>query len=105
MGFLGGKNAGDARHGEHIALGVAVGLNQLQGLRPHADPRLGQGLTLGERLVTDIDHVRMALAVEVGEAGRWRIAGFVHGQFLGSQKRWVQRYLVRRRWVQNNASA
>ncbi len=60
MGLLGCLDAGDARHGEHVALGVAAVLDQLQGRREHAHPGFGHGFTGRHGFFGDIDHVGAA---------------------------------------------
>ena len=68
MGFLRRHDSGDSRDGKHIALGVAVALNQLQGFRTHPHPGLGLGFTQRRSFFADIDHVGATLTVEVGQA-------------------------------------
>ncbi|MNV94693.1 hypothetical protein D3C71_1895110 [compost metagenome] len=65
-GLLGGLDAGDARHGEHVALGVGAVDDHLQGLRAHAHQGLRHGLTDGQRFIADIDHGGVTLGIEMG---------------------------------------
>ncbi len=60
-------DAGDPRHGEHIALGVTALHDHLQGLRAHAHPRFGHRLALGQGFIGDIDHVGVAVGIKMGE--------------------------------------
>lgn len=50
VGALGRLDAGDPRHGEDVALGMAAVLDQLQGFRAHAHHGLGRGFTGGHGL-------------------------------------------------------
>ena len=67
MGALGRLDAGDPRHGEDVALGMAAVLDQLQGFRAHAHHGLGRGFTGGHGLFRDVDHVGAALGIEMGQ--------------------------------------
>ncbi|MNF10048.1 hypothetical protein D3C80_2108700 [compost metagenome] len=67
MRALGGHDPGNARHREDIALGVATGADQGQGLWLHPHPGFGDRFATGVGLVADIDHVRVAMAVQVGQ--------------------------------------
>lgn len=67
VGLLCRHDPGDARHGEHIALGMALVLDQLQGGREHAHPGPSLGLALGSGLAGDIHHAGPALVVQVSE--------------------------------------
>ncbi|MDT4865330.1 hypothetical protein FQZ97_1001260 [compost metagenome] len=62
-------DAGDARHGEYVALGVRAVDDHVQGFRAHAHAGLGHRFTVGNRLVGHIDHVRAALSIEMGQHG------------------------------------
>lgn len=60
---------GNAGNAEHVALFMAAFHDQCECLRLHADPALGDGDPVCGRLVADIDHVSLALAVEMCESG------------------------------------
>ncbi|MOA08496.1 hypothetical protein D3C78_1282680 [compost metagenome] len=60
-------DAGDARHGEDVALGVAAGLDHGEGFRAHAHTGFGRRLTGGHRLVGDVDHVGATFGIEMGK--------------------------------------
>ena len=65
-GLLRPHDAGNARDAQHITLAVATFDDQPQGLRLHANPTLGHRHALGDGLFTDVDHVGLACAVEMG---------------------------------------
>ncbi|MDR6357330.1 hypothetical protein Q3H58_004001 [Pseudomonas psychrotolerans] len=67
--FFADLDAGDACHGEDIALGMAAALDQREGFRTQAHPGFGSGFTEGHLLVGDIDHVGTALGIEMGQHG------------------------------------
>src|ERR671913_1375543 len=66
-GLLGGHDAGELRHRQHVALGGLPGRNEFQRGRLHADTGARHGDPLGDFLGADIDHVRVAALVEVRE--------------------------------------
>jgi predicted nucleotidyltransferase len=66
-GALGALDAGDARDAQHVALlrGAAAGSAPGGGL--HADAAFGHRHAVGAGLGADVDHVGLALGVEVGQ--------------------------------------
>ncbi len=64
---LRGHDAGDARGGEHVALLGAAAHDERLGLGAHLDERAGDRAAVGDVLVGDVDHVRVAVLVEVRE--------------------------------------
>jgi len=66
-GALGRLDAGNARHGQHIALGQATARDQGQRFRAHAHEGLGHGLAMGDGLVAHIHHACMAVGIEMGQ--------------------------------------
>ena len=78
-GALRRHDTGDARHGEHIALGNGLIADGGKRGSIDGDMPLGHGFAPGCRLGRDIDHAGGALVVEMGERhaaspSRWRVA-------------------------------
>src|SRR5206468_11429720 len=65
--LLGRHDAGNLRHRQDVALGGLLARNELQRCRLHGDAGTGHGNALGLALAADIDHMRVAALVEVGE--------------------------------------
>ena len=70
-GALGAHDAGQSGNAEHITLFGGARLHQRQGGGQHADAATGHRHAVGAGLGADIDHVGLALGVEVGQ-GRIR---------------------------------
>ena len=66
-GLLGRHDAGDARDAQHVALLGRAALDDGQGFGLHGDAALGDRDAVGCGLGADIDHVGLALGIEVGE--------------------------------------
>ena len=68
-GFLGGHDAGHACHRQHIAFFVRALGDLREGLGLHQDTAARDRASVRGVLVTDIDHARMTLLVEMGQLG------------------------------------
>ena len=66
-GLLGGLYAGDARDAEHVALAGAARLDEFQRLWQHFYPAAGDGDAVRVRFGGHVDHVGLALGVEMGQ--------------------------------------
>src|SRR3990167_5789668 len=66
-GFLGGLDAGNAGHRQHVALFMAPFSDHDQGFRLHGYPGFGSGFALGDGFLGYIHHPGVALLVEVGQ--------------------------------------
>ena len=66
-GPFGGLNPGDAGGGKDVALMVATVDNHRQGLRQHGDERFRARLAHRFRFGGDVDHMRFASGVYVGQ--------------------------------------
>jgi hypothetical protein len=66
-GAFGGLNASNAGHAQHVALFGRPVANELQRGGLHVDLAMHAGHALGVRLVAHIDHVGLALCIEMGE--------------------------------------
>ena len=72
-GFFGGLNARDARNTQHVALFGAACFDDGQRGGQHVDTAHGGGFAVRAGLGGDVDHVRLAVGIEVGErGGEWR---------------------------------
>lgn len=67
MGALGGLDAGNARNGKNIALGMATLLDHVQCLRLHVHQGTGGSRALSNSLGGHIHHVGAALIVQMGK--------------------------------------
>ncbi len=56
-----------ARHPQHVAFLRVALADHRQGGRLHDDASGGAGAALGVRLAADVDHVGLAVGVEMGE--------------------------------------
>src|SRR5204862_7469478 len=65
--LLRGHDAGELRHGEHVAFGCLLVADQLQGRGLHDNAGLGRRHALGDVLGADIDHAGVAALIEMGE--------------------------------------
>ena len=95
-GFLGGLDAGDAGDAEHVAfLGGAL-LDQRQRGGQHGDAAFGNRHSVGARFRRHVDHVGLALRVEVGQGAVWGGLGVGVGRgghgsaFRRLDSRWVK---------------
>lgn len=61
------QDGGDARDAQHISLLGVAGFYGGQGVCLHTDAATGDGDAFGFRLVSDIDHVRLAAGIEMGK--------------------------------------
>jgi hypothetical protein len=68
-GALGALDGGDARHADHVALLRLARGHQREGGRLHADEAGGARHAVRLGLGRDVDHVGLALGVEMGERG------------------------------------
>jgi hypothetical protein len=59
-------------HADHVALLGAARFDQHQRFRAHPDRPAGAGDPVGLRLRRDVDHVRLAVGVEMGQLGHRR---------------------------------
>ena len=73
-GALAGHDAGDAGDAENVALFVAPLLDQREGVGLHLDQSLGNGAAAGGLFGADIDHMRLASSVKMGQ---WVMVGHV----------------------------
>jgi hypothetical protein len=67
IGALRGHDAGDAGRGQGVALGQAVGAQQLHHLGGGVQDSGGHGRPGGLLLAGDVDHAGRAVGVQVGE--------------------------------------
>ena len=67
--LLGRHNAGHACHRQHIAFLVGALCDLREGLGLHQDAAARDRASVRGVLVTDIDHARMTLLVEMGQLG------------------------------------
>ena len=63
-----GLDGGDAGDAEHVALVVLAPPDEAERLRPHFDPAFRNGHPVGFVLGPHVDHVRRAVASEMGSA-------------------------------------
>jgi predicted Zn-dependent protease len=68
-GFFRALNAGNSRNTQHVALFGGAGLNQRHGGGQHDDAALGYRYAVGGCFGGHVDHVGLALGVEMGQAG------------------------------------
>src|SRR3546814_4492706 len=66
---LGAHDAGEPRHRQHVALLHAAVADHAQLRRLHEHGAFGFGAPLGDLLVGDVDHHRLALGIEMREVG------------------------------------
>jgi hypothetical protein len=66
---LGTHDARDPGDALYVPLLVPATLDQLQGLRVHSDPPLGDRYTMGNGLGRHIHHVGLAGSVEMSQLG------------------------------------
>ena len=66
-GFFGALYAGYAGNAQHVAFFGVAALNERQGGGFHADLAFGHGHAVGAGFGGHVDHVGLALGVEVGE--------------------------------------
>ena len=66
-GALGGLDRGDARDAEHVALLRAAGFHHREGVGEHHDAAGGDRHAAAFGLCADVDHVGLAVGVEVGQ--------------------------------------
>ena len=66
-GALGGHDPGEARDAENVALGGGAAGDEREGRRRHGDPAARHRAAGGRGLVRDVDHLRGAAGVEMGE--------------------------------------
>ena len=71
-GFLRSLNACNPRDAQHVALFGGATLNQRQGVGLHVNAPTRHANAFGMRFVSHIDHVSLALGVEMGEWRRGR---------------------------------
>ena len=60
-------DAGNARNSEHIAFFRGAGLDHLQGCGLHVNATSRNGTTMGNFLGGDVDHMRIAVLIEMGQ--------------------------------------
>ena len=79
-GLLGALDAGNAGNAQHVALLGRSALDQRQCRRQHLNPAFGDRDPVGAGLGRNIDHVGLALGVEMGQGTGGRGLGCVgHG--------------------------
>ena len=66
-GFLGGHDAGQACYAQDIAFFGGAGLDDGQSFGLHADKTFGNGNAVRAGFAANVDHMGLALGVEVGE--------------------------------------
>ena len=74
-GFLRRHNAGDTRDTDDIAFLVAAGDDKLERFRGHRNVSLGDGATRRDGFAANINHMRPAAVIEMGQ--------FRHNDFVG----------------------
>ncbi len=68
---LRGLNTGDLGHGQHIAFGKRVGLQFLDRFRAANQGALGNRAPMLQRLRANVDHVGLAVVLQMAEGSRF----------------------------------
>ena len=68
-GLFGGHDGGDAGDAQHIAFFGGAVLHNGQGFGCHGNAAFGDRYAVGGGLAADVDHMGLALGIEVGQRG------------------------------------